>query len=117
MIDPLTDEKREKCFVLDDSVIERSRSKTVELLARVYDHVIGKTVRGFNLLTLGWTDHYSFIPVGFNMMSSAKEKHRITELNNHRLKPVGLEATESCAQAEASQKTTKSHSQAEASFS
>ena len=81
LVEPLTSEKREKCFVLDDSVIERSRSKTVELLARVYDHVIGKTVRGFNLLTLGWTDHYSFIPVGFNMMSSAKEKHRITEIN------------------------------------
>ena len=81
LIEPLTSEKREKCFVLDDSVIERSRSKTVELLARVYDHVIGKTVRGFNLLTLGWTDHYSFIPVGFNMMSSAKEKNRITEID------------------------------------
>ena len=35
----------------------------------------------FNLLTLGWTDHYSFIPVGFNMMSSAKEKHRIMGIN------------------------------------
>ena len=81
LIEPLTSEKREKCFVLDDSVIQRSRSKRVELLAHVYDHVIGKTVRGFNLLTLGWTDHYSFIPVGFNMMSSAKEKHRIMGIN------------------------------------
>ena len=82
LIEPLTSESREKCFVLDDSVIERSRSKAVELLARVYDHVIGKTVRGFNLLTLGWTDHYSFIPVGFNMLSSANKKQRITEMNN-----------------------------------
>ena len=81
-LEPLTDSKREKCFVLDDSVIERERSKKVELLARVYDHVIGKTVKGFNLLMLGWTDHYSFIPVGFNMMSSAKEKNRIMGMDS-----------------------------------
>ena len=79
LIEPLTDSKREKCLVLDDSVIARERSKKVELLARIFDHVIGKTVRGFNLLTLGWTDHYSFIPVGFNMMSSAKNTHRIMD--------------------------------------
>ena len=82
VIEKLTDAKREKCLVLDDSVIERERSKKVELLARVFDHVIGKTVRGFNLLTLGWTDHYSFIPVGFNMMSSAKSTQRIMDADS-----------------------------------
>ena len=35
------------------------RRKAVELLAFVFDHVIGKSVRGFNLLTLGWTDGLS----------------------------------------------------------
>lgn len=35
----LTRPERVKVFVLDDSVIKRSRSKAVELLARVYDHV------------------------------------------------------------------------------
>ena len=34
----------------------------MELLSRVYDHVIHKTVKGFNMLTLGWTDGYSFVP-------------------------------------------------------
>ena len=43
--------------------------------------MIGKTVKGFNLLTLGWTDGYSFIPVGFNMMASAKESNRIVSAN------------------------------------
>ena len=43
--------------------------------------MIGKTVKGFNLLTLGWTDGYSFIPVGFNMMASAKASNRIAPAN------------------------------------
>ena len=46
-------------LVLDHSVIPRERSKKVELLSRVYDHVIHKTVKGFNMLALGWTDGYS----------------------------------------------------------
>lgn len=28
-------------------------------------------LRGFNMLTLGWTDGYSFVPAAFNMMASA----------------------------------------------
>ena len=79
--DTLTDRNRFKALVLDDSVIERSRSKAVELLAFVFDHVIGKSVRGFNLLTLGWTDGFSFIPVAFNMLSSAKQEKRFQGIN------------------------------------
>jgi hypothetical protein len=60
-IDRLTDNNRFKAFVLDDSVIGRKRSKRVELLSYVFDHVAGKSVKGFNLLTLGWTDGFSFI--------------------------------------------------------
>lgn len=37
--DSLTRPERVKVLILDDSVIKRNRSKTVELLARVYDHV------------------------------------------------------------------------------
>ena len=33
------------------------------------------------MLTLGWTDGYSFIPVGFNMMASAKAEKRINDVN------------------------------------
>ena len=76
--DTLTNPNRFKAFVLDDSVINRKRSKSVELLAFVHDHVINKSVRGFNLLALGWTDGFSFIPVAFNMLSSAKESKRIS---------------------------------------
>lgn len=77
--DTLTKRSRFRALVLDDSVIGRGRSKSVELLAFVFDHVTGKSVRGFNLLTLGWTDGFSFIPVAFNMLSSAKREKRFKE--------------------------------------
>ena len=35
----LTNSGRAKMLVLDDSVLPRNRSKSVELLARIYDHV------------------------------------------------------------------------------
>ena len=81
--DALTCSERIKCFVLDDSVIPRERSKKVELLSYVYNHVIGRTVKGFNLLALGWTDGYSYIPVGFNMMASAKAEKRLNEIKGN----------------------------------
>ena len=79
LIEPLTNARRVKCFVLDDSVTERGRSKKVELLTRVYDHSIGKCVKGFNLLLLGWTDGFSFIPTGFTMLSSANKENRLVD--------------------------------------
>jgi len=78
----LTRPERIRVFVLDDSVIKRNRSKQVELLARVYDHVEHKFQKGFTLLTLGWSDGYSFIPVGFNMLSSANKENRYQEASD-----------------------------------
>ncbi|MBR3109168.1 MAG: transposase, partial [Clostridia bacterium] len=51
------------------------------LLSHVYDHVRGKTVKGFNLLALGWTDAFSFVPVGFRMLASANQEKRLNEAN------------------------------------
>ena len=45
-------------LILDDSVIKRNRSKSVELLVRVYDHVEHKCQKGFTLLTFAWSDGY-----------------------------------------------------------
>ncbi len=73
----------ERVKVLDDSVVKRNRSKSVELLARVYDHVEHKFQKGFTLLTLGWPDGYSFIPVGFNPLSSAKKNNRYNEISEN----------------------------------
>ena len=75
----LTRRGRVHALVLDDSVIPRQRSKSVELMAKVYDHTIGRCVRGYNLLALGWTDSFSFIPVAFNLLSSPNEENRCQE--------------------------------------
>lgn len=78
----LTRPERIKCFVLDDSVVTRSRSKEVELLSKVYDHVDHKFKRGYTMLTMGWTDGYSFIPVSFNLLSSAEKRNRYKEIDS-----------------------------------
>lgn len=78
----LTRPERIRVFVLDDSVVKRNRSKQVELLARVYDHVEHKFQKGFSFLTLGWSDGYSFLPVGFNMLSYAKKENRYQEISD-----------------------------------
>lgn len=75
----LTDEEREKVLIFDSSTYDRSRSKKVELLAWIFDHTVGKSLRGFSLLTLGWSDGFSFIPLDFVLGSSANEKSRIQE--------------------------------------
>lgn len=80
--DKLTRPERIKVFILDDSIITRNRSKNVELLSKVYDHVSHKFQKGFTLLTLGWSDGYSFIPVGFNLLSSANQSNRYQEISD-----------------------------------
>lgn len=59
-------------FVVDDSMFERNRSKKVELLARFKDHATGAYYKGFRMLTLGWTDGHSFVPLDFSLLSSLK---------------------------------------------
>ena len=67
---PLTAIEREKVLILDDSLYSRNRSKTVELLAKVFDHTTMRFAKGFRMLTLGWSDGNSFIPVNFALLSS-----------------------------------------------
>ena len=54
--DALTRPERIKVLVLDDSIFSRNRSKAVELLARVYDHVSHQFMKGYTMLTLGWSE-------------------------------------------------------------
>jgi hypothetical protein len=51
-------------------------------MAKVYDHVTHKFVKGFTMLTLGWTDGYSFLPIAFHMLSSANPNNRYQEISN-----------------------------------
>ena len=79
-INRLTDEKRERVLIFDDSTYDRSRSKAVELLAWIFDHNSGKSLKGFRLLTLGWSDGASFLPLDFILCSSAKAGKRVQEI-------------------------------------
>jgi hypothetical protein len=75
--DALTNEEREKVLIFDDSTYDRSRSKVVELLAWIYDHNSGQKLKGFKLLTLGWSDGNSFLPLDFVLCSSTKKNKRL----------------------------------------
>ena len=74
LMNPLTD--RTKCLIVDDTVYNKSCSKMLELSAKVYDHCKHAYIRGYTLLTLGWTDGFDFIPISNNLLSSAKEENR-----------------------------------------
>jgi len=84
-IEKLTSKDRKNAIVIDDSFYSRSRSKKVELLSNVYDHAsTGKRYkRGFRMLTAGWTDGNSFIPLGFGLQSSANKKNRYNEMKQN----------------------------------
>lgn len=64
--------KERRVFVVDDTLYERNRSKKVECLSKVFDHDEMKYKKGFRLLTLSWTDGFSFVPVAFRLISSAR---------------------------------------------
>ena len=70
----LTRKDRVSVFVVDDSMFERNRSKAVELLSRFKDHATGSYYKGFRMLTLGWSDGHTFIPVDFSLLASLKSQ-------------------------------------------
>jgi hypothetical protein len=76
-IQPLTSAKTPKVFIVDDSLYDRNRSKKVELLSRVHDHNANRFMCGFRMLTLGWSDGTTCLPVSFSLLSSTKEKNRL----------------------------------------
>jgi hypothetical protein len=80
-IQPLTSSKRVRVFVVDDTLYSRSRSKAVELLSWVHDHTTNQFVRGFTMLTLGWSDGSSFVPLDFALMSSADPSKQLQQQN------------------------------------
>lgn len=99
---PLTDENRKDVFIIDDSLFDRSRSKKAELLAKVFDHCSMKYRRGYRMLTLGWSDGSSFVPVNHCLLSAADDKNLLCEagcydgrsLAGKRRKQARLKATE-----------------------
>ncbi len=81
-IDPIQEKStipNRSCLVLDDSSFRRDRAKRIELLACCYDHAKQLYFRGFRMLTLGYTDGKSFLPVAQCALSTENTKQRINE--------------------------------------
>jgi hypothetical protein len=72
-------EKNERtCLVIDDSPFYRNSSKRVELLARCKDHSKKNCFfKGFRMLTLGYTDGTSFLPVAHSLLGTENDKMQI----------------------------------------
>ena len=72
-IAPLTSEARRNVRIIDDSLFIRNRSKKVELLV----HVSGTYVKGFRMLTLGWSDGNTFLPLSHCLLSSSSKQQQL----------------------------------------
>ncbi|MBR3183693.1 MAG: transposase [Firmicutes bacterium] len=72
-IELLTGEDHTRVFIADDSLYGRRGYKKTELSAAVFDHVDMKTRRGFRMLTLGWSEGNTFIPVAHRLLSSPND--------------------------------------------
>ena len=76
-VEPLTDENRVNAFVVDDSLFERTSCKKTELGSRVFDHTTMRYTKGYRLMTLGWTDGNTFLPVNSCLLASSKDSNLI----------------------------------------
>ena len=94
---PLDSKECVNVLILDDSMFERNRSKKVELLAKVYDHARHKYCYGFRMLTLGWSDGCTFLPVNSVLLSSEKEKNRVNEAAAVDKRKVGYRHFKCCS--------------------
>ena len=77
VIEPLTGEDRVNAFVVDDSLFERTSCRKTELGSRVFDHTSMRYRKGYRMLTLGWTDGNTFLPINSCLLASSKESNLI----------------------------------------
>ena len=76
-IDKLTSNDRRSAFVIDETIFKALYAKKTELVSLVHDSSEkgkSKYKWGFRMLTLGWTDGVSFIPLSFRHLASSEEK-------------------------------------------
>ena len=76
-IEPLTDKSRVNAFVVDDSLFERTSCMKTELGSRVFDHTSMRYTKGYRMMTLGWTDGNTFLPVNGCLLASSKASNLI----------------------------------------
>jgi hypothetical protein len=77
VVEPLTADDRVNAFIVDDSLFERTSCRKTELGSRVFDHVSMKYKKGYRLMTVGWTDGNTFLPVNSCLLASSKERNLI----------------------------------------
>ena len=66
------DEKALRCFVIDDTDIEKS-GKTIEGISKIYSHKEHRSLFGFKLLLLCYWDGKSLIPCGLSLHREYKK--------------------------------------------
>ena len=71
---PLTNKDRKDVFIIDDTLFARTGGKKTELCSKVFDHASMKYRRGYRLLTLGWSDGNSFLPISGRLLASSDDK-------------------------------------------
>ena len=102
VVEPLTSDDRVNAFVVDDSLFERTSCKKTELGARVFDHTTMKYRKGYRLMTLGWTDGNTFLPINSCLLASSKDRNLIGPVDQYdgrslaakRRKPAQTKGTE-----------------------
>lgn len=71
-----TSEGSPKCLIVDDSLLEKT-GKKMEFMGKAYDHCSHSYRLGMKLLTLGWWDGKSFLPLNFSFhQEPGKNKNR-----------------------------------------
>lgn len=81
--DSSCDEDACNVLIIDDTVINKSCSSKTELLAKIFNHVDNKFVKGFYLLTLAFSNGFSTFVVDFSLLSSANDVNRYQPLNDN----------------------------------
>ena len=82
-IEPLTGSDRINTFVVDDSLFERTSCKKTELGSKVFDHASMRYTKGYRLMTLGWTDRNTFLPINSSLLASSKTSNLIGPQQHH----------------------------------
>ena len=73
-----------RCLIIDDS--DRPKAgRYIENISRIWDHVSKRFILGYKLLTMGYWDGTSFLPLDFSL-------HR--ERGGNKYKPFGLKKKE-----------------------
>lgn len=68
------DKENNCCLVFDDSVLQHSGARAMELCTWTHDHNLGCSVKGHDCLQAGWTDGTSFFSLGARLIASNEEE-------------------------------------------